>query len=147
MIIAMFLLALFYLLFSFSLLNAVGLTGIFKKRAYKHTNFKRILGAIGTGFILFTLTLGILFKLGVYPGSKVLLKFGLVAGSTIAIIAGIFYLKKGHWFYKKVLIRVGVFLIVGLATLMVPKQTSQQLSPSEEVKEERWQTSFQIKDE
>ena len=101
-------LATFYYLFSFALLNNIPFRDIFKREAYKGTNWKRIAVAICTGYALSVVFIGILFKLLYLPGAFIMLIVGitnLFIIFIIAIVSIIKYVKTHSRFYVGVLVR------------------------------------------
>lgn len=112
-------LSLFYYL-GFALFNGIRFKDIFKSGAYSHTNAKRIIGAIGVGFVLSILVMGSLFKLQLYPGGNYLLRTGLLITALIFIIVINFYFRKSDAYFKSILKRLVIIGIAGLILFMTP---------------------------
>ena len=115
-------LSIFYYL-SFALFNSIRLRDIFKSAAYKDTNAKRIIGAVGLGFSLSAILMGALFKLQFWPGGTAQLKIGLVTTGIILIIAAIFYFRNKIEYYRRVFKRIAVIGGLGLLLYMTPTDT------------------------
>lgn len=116
-------LSMFYYAFSFALFNGIRLRDIFKKASYKDTSVKRIIGAVGLGFALSTIIIGVLFKLQFWPGAMVQLMTGLVMTGLILLIATIFYFRSKADFYKRVFRRIAIYGIPGLMLLLTSTAT------------------------
>mgnify|MGYP006193907931 CR=1 FL=1 len=116
-------LSMFYYVFSFALFNDIRLRDIFKKASYKDTNAKRIIGAIGLGFALSTITIGGLFKLQFWPGATVQLMAGLVMTGLILLIAAIYYFRSKADYYTRVLKRIAIYSGLGLILYLTPTAT------------------------
>ena len=112
----------FYFL-SFIFLNGIRFRDIFKRESYKHTNAKRIIGAIGIGFALSTIIMGILFKLLFWTGADQQLIVGLPLAAFISIIAFIFYLRNKIEYYRRIFRRVAIIGGFGLLLYLTPTNT------------------------
>ena len=119
MLLSFLALATFYYLFSFALLNTIPLGDIFKKEAYKETNWKRIVGAVVTGFALSEVLGGMLFKFLHLPGASIMLLVGVGTLCIVAIIAIIQYLRTHSQFYAGVLVRTAIIGGLGLSLLLL----------------------------
>lgn len=115
-------LSIFYYL-SFALFNGIRLREIFKSEAYKHTNAKRIIGAVGLGFALSAILMGVLFKLEFWTGATVQLKIGLVITGVILIIATIFYSRNKIEYYRRIFKRIAIIGGLGFILYLTPTAT------------------------
>lgn len=116
-------LSLLYGIFSFGLLNQIRFRNIFKKEAFKDTNMLRILGAIGTGFVLSLITISNLFKYQSWPYGNIILLIGLV--SLIPIYAFIifkFFYSRSK-FYTTLLIRLSIIAFIGVLLYFTTAET------------------------
>jgi hypothetical protein len=116
-------LACFYWIFSFALLNDIRLRDIFKKASYKDTNPKRIIGAIVTGFILSNIVIGCMFKVQVWQGSDPILKIALPVLGLILLVSFGLYSRSKSDFYIRVMKRVMVCGGLGLILYLTPAST------------------------
>ncbi len=110
------LLANFYFVFSFALLNGVPLSKMASKGAYAHTNGGRIVGSILTGFNLAVTVVGITFKVMHWPGAMSMLITGIPALVITAIICLAKVKGPGRPFYLGVLLRLA---IIGIPALVM----------------------------
>ena len=122
-VLALLTLSMFYFIFSFALFNDIRLRDIFKKVAYKDTNAKRIIGAIGLGFALSAIIIGGLFKLQFWPGATVQLMTGLVSTGLILLIALIIYFRRKADYYLKIFKRIAIYGGLGLILYLTPTAT------------------------
>lgn len=82
-------LALFYLLFSFALLNQISLKAIFQRLPLPAISSLRIAGSISFGIMLCISIISIFFKVNQFPGANMLLwisLIGLALGITVAAL-------------------------------------------------------------
>ena len=114
-------LTLFYYVFSFAFFNDIPLKGIFKKSSYKSS--KRIVGAIGVGFALSSIILGITFKLQFWPGAIMHFKVGLVTLGIILLIAIIYYSRTKAEYYIRIFKRIAIYGSFGLILYLTPATT------------------------
>ncbi len=112
-------LSIFYYL-SFALFNGVRLRDIFKSSAYKDTNAKRIIGAVGLGFAFSAIITGALFKLQFWPGGTVQLRIGLIITGIILIVATFFYFRNKIEYYNRIFKRIAVIGGLGLLVYLTP---------------------------
>jgi len=113
-------LALLYMYLSFAFFNEIELKKIFKKQSYEGVSAMRIVGAIGAGFAITSLTIGILFKLQSYPGADMNLKIGL-GGAVIVLSIGAFkFFKSKSEYYTKIFKRIAVYGGLALLILAMP---------------------------
>ena len=114
LIISWTLLSFFYYLFSFAFLNNIKLSNIFVPKSYQGLSALRIIGSIGTGWVLSTICTGIFFKTMHYSGGMILLFVGVILIFVVAITSLIkFFLSKSD-FYKTILLRAAIFGGFGL---------------------------------
>ncbi|MFP9113070.1 hypothetical protein ACLI1A_03965 [Flavobacterium sp. RHBU_3] len=109
-----FLLANFYLVFSFLLLNNVPLTKMASKGAFAHTNSAHIIGSIITGFTLMLAIIGITFRIMHWPGSLPMLLASVPPSLIIALICFAKLRGYARTFYIGILIRLAIFGIPAL---------------------------------
>jgi hypothetical protein len=112
-------LSIFYYL-SFALFNDIRLRDIFKSSAYKDTNAKRIIGAVGLGFALSAIIMGALFKLQFWPGGTAQLRIGLIITGIILIIAIIFFFRNKTEYYRRIFKRIAVIGGLGFVLYLTP---------------------------
>ncbi len=122
-VLALLTLSMFYFIFSFALFNDIRLRDIFKKAAYKDTNAKRIIGAIGLGFALSAIIIGGLFKLQFWPGATVQLMTGLVSTGLLLLIALIIYFRRKADYYVRIFKRIAIYGGLGLILYLTPTAT------------------------
>lgn len=111
-----------YFYFSFALLNGIRFRKMFKKESYQGVSTLQIIGAIGTGFALSMLLVGIMFKLLRWPGASINLITGLLLTIIVTIVCVIRYFMNTSVFCKRVLTRTAVAAVAGIILLMIPSQ-------------------------
>jgi len=111
--------SMFYWLFSFALLNNIPFRDILKKIAYKGIGWKRIVGAICTGYALSVMIIGIFFKFLFFPGAMIISIWGIVCFLVIAIISVIKYEKNHSPFYAGILKRIAIIGGIGIISLLL----------------------------
>ena len=110
-----FLLSLFYLFFSFLFFNDIPLKSTFKKAAYQHTNWKKILWAIFVGQAFSVAIIGILFVLLQWTGDYQMFIIGFVQSIIVLSFSFIAYLiVKKSKFQLNILIRAGILVMIYL---------------------------------
>lgn len=82
-----------YFYFGFAFFNNIKLKNVFKRKSYEGISALRMIGSIGTGMVLSTVCLGILFKLSHYPGGGFMLNTGLSTTFIISTTLLIKYLR------------------------------------------------------
>ncbi|MDT8374318.1 MAG: hypothetical protein RQ737_10095 [Bacteroidales bacterium] len=112
-------LALLYFYLGFALFNGIRFRGIFKAESYKGLGPWRIAVAIGTGLALSDLTVGFLFTILNYPMAESLLTFGLVLTAIMLLLAAIRNAKEKDRFYRNIILRCAVFIIIGTVFLLL----------------------------
>jgi hypothetical protein len=102
-------LSLFYIFFSFALLNDISLSKILKKRSYNNINTLRIIFSIFSGWAFSCFLLGFLSELFSWKDSSLLFWTGLVYIMICLIICLIKYFKAHSIFYKSIIIRIIIY--------------------------------------
>lgn len=113
-------LGLLYFYLGFALFNGVRFRSIFKVDSYIGLGTWRILIAIGTGIALSTLTMGFMFFKLSYPLTKTFLEVGIVEVMIIIILALIKYVQGKNLFYRNIILRCMIFLIIAVVFLLLP---------------------------
>ena len=114
-------LAFFYFAFGLILfINEINFKDVFKKETFKHISKLRILGTFATGFSISLIIIGMLFKLGGYSPTNIVLVFGLILALIIMSISTIKFLKAKTDFYRQILSRIILVGGVGLIMLSLP---------------------------
>jgi putative Mn2+ efflux pump MntP len=108
-----------YFYLGFALLNNIPLRKIFKADSYKGLGIWRILIAIGTGLALSMLTIGFMCSILSYPMAKTFLAVGIVLTAIIIILAMIKNAKGKDQFYRNIILRSFVFLIIAVIFLLL----------------------------
>ena len=121
------LLSILYFPLGFATLNNIPLSKIFSKNSYKEISTLRIIGLIFLGMSLAGIVSGILFKIQFYPTARLM----LISSFNILIIAGIvafiIYIKKKSEFYKKIIIKIFIYGILGLAMFKTSQNSLMKL--------------------
>lgn len=113
-------LALLYIYLGFALFNNVGFRNIFKAESFKGLGPWRIALAIGTGVALSTLTVGFMFSILGYPMADTILIYGIVLAVIMIILALIIYGRDNNTFYRNIILRCVIFLIIAVVFLLLP---------------------------
>ena len=108
-----------YFCLGFALLNNIPLRKIFEADSYKGIGTWRILIAIGTGIVLSILTIGFMFTILSYPVAKTLLVVGIVLAAIIVILALIKNAQDKNQFYRNIILRSFVFMIIAVIFLLL----------------------------
>jgi uncharacterized membrane protein len=116
-----------YFCFGFALFNNSPLRKIFNEDSYKGLGTWEILIAIGTGIVLSILTSGFMFTILNYPSAKTLLAVGISLGAIIIILALIKNAQEKNRFYRKIILRSLVFLIIAIILLLLPVHLFEKL--------------------
>ena len=109
-----------YFCFGFALFNNIPFRKIFVPDSYKGLDFWRILIAIGTGLAFSVLTIGIMCSVLSYPMAKTFLAVGIVLAVIIIILALIKNAQRKDNFYRNVILRSFVFMIIAIIFLLLP---------------------------
>lgn len=120
------LLSCLYFYLGVALFNNIGFRRMFKKDSYKNISSNRIAGAAGAGVTISILIIGIMFKVMNWPGSMIMLFGGLVAILPIIVFSLIKLLNKDtkkDGFYKGILYRTTIYLIISLIMISIPYKT------------------------
>ena len=115
-----FILTIYFSLFSFVIFNKIRLTEIFTRNAYEKVSTNKIFGAIATGFGLAIANVGIIFTFQSWPGSVVILGFGILVLAIISCISILKYQKTKNPFYKRILFRIALIGGIGSILLLTP---------------------------
>ena len=113
-------LGILYFYLGFALFNGIPLRKIFDPASYKGIGSKRIATAVGTGLALSIITIGFMFTVLNYPMAKTLLIAGLVFTAVIIIMAIVTNTKQQKPFYRAIIIRSVVFLVIAIIFLLIP---------------------------
>jgi len=122
-IISTSLLSCVYLYFGFALLNSVGFRAMFKKASYDNVSAGRIIGAIGVGFFLSIIVIGILFKLMIWSGSHEMLTIGTTGLVITLLAAGVVFLikrKNLDLFYQGIFVRGAFAILFAVIVFLTP---------------------------
>lgn len=114
-----------YLYLGFALFNNIPFSKIFKAESYRGLGPWRIALAIGTGLGLSQLTVGFAFTIGNYPMTRSFLSYGLVFTALMLLLALIRNTKEKHQFYRNIVLRCAVFIIIGIIFLLIHGQQIQ----------------------
>jgi uncharacterized membrane protein len=109
-----------YYFLGFALFNNIPARKIFKADSYKGIGTWRILIAIGTGLALSILTIGFMFSILSYPMAKTLLVVGIVLAAINIILALIKNAQEKDQFYRNIILRGFVSVIIAIIFLMLP---------------------------
>ena len=109
-----------YFYLGFALFNGIRLRDIFKADSYKGIGTWKILTAIGTGITLSILTIGFMFFILNYPMAETFLVVGISLAAIIIILALIKNAKEKDQFYRNIILRCFVFLIIAVVFLLLP---------------------------
>jgi putative Mn2+ efflux pump MntP len=104
----------------FALFNGIRLRNIFKADSYKGLGTWRILTAIGTGIALSILTIGFMFFILSYPMAETFLIVGTVLAVIMIIMAMIKNALGKNLFYRDIILRCLIFLIIAVVFLLLP---------------------------
>jgi hypothetical protein len=118
-------LALIYFYLGFALFNGIRFRDILKSESYKGLGTWRIAVAIITGIALSEITIGLMFTLLDYPMARPLLTFGLVLTSIMLLLAAVRNAKEKDRFYRNIILRCAVFIIIDVVFLLVHGQQGQ----------------------
>jgi len=113
-------LGLLFFYFGFALFNGIRLRNIFKAGSFKGVGPWKIAIAIGTGIALSNLTIGFMFSILSYPMAETLLAFGIVLAAIMIILALIKNARDKNPFYRNIIMRCLVFLIIAVAFFLIP---------------------------
>ena len=114
-----------YFYLGFALFNGIHLRKIFKTESYKGIGPWRIAIAIGAGIALSDLTVGFMLAINDYPMASSFLTFGLVLTSIMLLLASVRNAREKHQFYRNIILRCAIFIILGVAALLLHGHMSQ----------------------
>lgn len=120
-------LGLLYFYLGFALFNGIRLRNIFKADSYKGVGPWRIALAIGTGIALSNLTMGYMYSILIFPMADTLLAFGIVLAVIMIVLALIKNTRDKEPFYRTIILRCLVFLVIAIAFLLIPGQIFEKL--------------------
>ena len=109
-----------YFYLGFALFNGIRLRNIFKADSYKGIGTWKILTAIGTGITLSILTIGFMFFILNYPMAETFMVVGIALAAIIIILALIKNAKEKDQFYRNIILRSLVFLVIAVVFLLLP---------------------------
>lgn len=110
MLIAFNVLAMFYFVFSFALINGLGFRGMFKKTSYSGVNAFMIVLAVLFGWFLSNIIVGLTMSVNEFPGAGMILPVGIIGAAVITLVSLLGFYKTKKAFIKNMLTR---FLIFG----------------------------------
>jgi putative Mn2+ efflux pump MntP len=116
-----------YFYLGFALLNDIRFRDIFKADSYKGLGIWRILIAIGSGIASSWLTIGLMFSILNYPMAGTFLIVGIVFAAIMITLALIRNMRDKNKFYRNVILRCFVFIIIGVIFLLLPGQIFESL--------------------
>jgi len=116
--VSLLILYLLYFFIGFVLFNDLKLSNILKKDSYTGLSILRIMGSVGVGIALAIACVGILYKVQHWNDANLYLYLGLALICILLIITIIkFNLSKAD-FYKGLIIRLSVFLLMSIFVLV-----------------------------
>ncbi len=116
-----------YFYLGFALFNGIRFGDIFKNDSYKGIGVWRIMTAIGTGMAISWLTIGFMFSILNYPMAGTFLIAGIVFAAIMIILALIRNVRDKNKFYRNIILRCLVFLIIGVIFLFLPERIFESL--------------------
>lgn len=108
-----------YFYLGFALFNGIHLRKIFTAESYKGLGSWRIGVAIGTGIAISQITIGIMSTILNYPMAKTLLQVGMAFTAVMLLLASIRNAKEKNQFYRNIILRCAVFIILGVVALLL----------------------------
>jgi hypothetical protein len=120
-------LAILYLYCGLLLFNDIRLRAAFKKISYAGISTSRKIGAIGAGFALSMVIVGIMFKIQSWPGADLMIKEGFAVVVIVCIVAGFKYPKSKSGYYNRIFKRAAIFGGFGLLLMIIPPYSWSQL--------------------
>ncbi len=126
LILSVFFIGLSFLYFylGFALFNGIRARDIFKAGSYEGLGPWRIATAIGTGIALSILTIGFMFAILSYHMATTMLIVGTVATAIVIILALVRNAIDKNQFYRNIILRCLVFLIITIILLLIPGHIS-----------------------
>lgn len=115
--------ALFYFYCSLILLNDIPFKGIFNKESYKGWGFLRIILSFFGGIIISIAIIGLMFHVQYWPGSTILLSFGLFLLASVLIVAQMKLQSSDSAFWSGLRGRALVFLVITGVVAVLPHST------------------------
>jgi hypothetical protein len=120
-VLTLFILTSIYFYLGFALFNGIRFRQIFKKESFKGISNLKMVGAVGTGFSLSMIIIGILFFIQSWPDPKASIIMGLTLILIIMTISLFKYWKTRSKYYKNILIRIVIIASIGLVVLFIPR--------------------------
>jgi hypothetical protein len=120
-------LSIIYFWFGILLFNDIRLRAAFKKISYAGISTARKIGAIGAGFALSTIVIGIMFRIQCWPGANVMLLDGFAMIVIVCIVAGFKYPKNKSEYYNRIFKRAAIFGGFGFVLMILPPYSWSQL--------------------
>jgi len=114
-------LGLLYFYLGLALFNGIRFRNIFKADSYNGLGPWRIAIAIGTGIALSNLTIGFMFSILSYPMAETLLTFGIALAAIMIILALIKNARDKNPFYRNIIIRCIVLIVIAVVFLLIPR--------------------------
>ncbi len=121
LIFSMFFLSIIYYPFGFAFLNGIRFRDMFKKASYKGLSTKRIVFAIGAGIAMSAACVGITFRFQHWPGGNPELIISCIPLAATVVIC--LLRRNGELFYKRMLVRSCIWLLLGATMLAIPGVT------------------------
>lgn len=100
---------------------------VLKKDSYKDNRRPRIIGAIGVGIGLSTVTLGMLFKIQHWPGATINLLIGLTILAITFLVSLLKYIRYRDPFYTFMFRRIIIFGALGAVLFFLPDFTLEKI--------------------
>lgn len=111
---------LFYFLFSFALFGNISFKNLIKKESYEQLSSQHAIYAVYCGFAFNGYFIGLLYRILHWNNSKALMITGTLLLGLVLLTSGIKFIKRRTQFYKAILIRAIIFIILfGLHFLIV----------------------------
>jgi hypothetical protein len=112
--------AVFYFIFSFALFNDLKINQIFKKKSYYGINAHHAIYTVYCGFVFSAILFGLTYSILHYEQSILMFYFGVLFLFLLLVFTVIKYFQRRTQFYKAILIRVIIFIVLfGLHLLIV----------------------------
>ena len=121
LVVTLFFLALgiLYYCLGFALFNGIRFRDMLKADSYKGIGVWRIVIAIGTGMAISWLTIGFMFSILTYPMTRTFLIAGAAFAAIMIVPTIIKNAKDKNPFYRKIILRCLVFIIIGVIFLFL----------------------------
>lgn len=124
-------LSLFYMYLSIPLFNEIPVRRMFSRASYEGISKGRFIGSLAVGLTFSAALIGLLFKLMIWPNAILELLLALV-GLLIGLAVGIWrYRLAQDVFYTRLFKRIGIFLVLVILGLALPKYAILEFKYSE----------------